>query len=182
MGMVRCGASCERDGCIEDGLSPRSMRPGGSGAGGWGRYLPTACPKDAPAERSGRGLVRCTIKRHRLFSPNPENNFISCQTEVPFAGELAKSGNPRGTEMQKRRPWAPFLFRLTSALHQFCVEHLFGLPTGSLPKAATVQAMVLPTPTYLVTQLPLRPNATQPVPALTEQVPPRSAHLLKPVG
>ena len=80
-------------------------------------------------------------------------------------------------------------FRLTSSTgadsvtqDQFWIEHLFGLPTGSLPKAATVQAMLLPTPTYLLTQLPLRPNATQPVPELTEQVPPRSAHLLKPVG
>lgn len=65
---------------------------------------------------------------------------------------------------------------------QFCVEHLFGLPPGSEPKTATVQATLLPTPTYFVTQLPLRPKATQPVPLLTAQVPPRSAHLLKPSG
>jgi hypothetical protein len=66
--------------------------------------------------------------------------------------------------------------------YQFCIEHLSGLPFGSLPNAATVQAMLPPTVTFLVTQLPLRPNATQPVPLLTEQVAPRSAHLLKPSG
>lgn len=63
----------------------------------------------------------------------------------------------------------------------YLVEHLFGLPSGSEPKAATVQAMVLPEPTYLLTHLPLRPKATQPV-LLAVQVPPRSAHLLKPLG
>jgi len=59
---------------------------------------------------------------------------------------------------------------------------LSGLPFGSEPNTATVQATLLPTPTYLVTQLPLRPKATQPEPEGTEQVLPRSAHLLNPVG
>ena len=66
--------------------------------------------------------------------------------------------------------------------NQFWKEHLSGLPLGSPPKAVTVQAMLLPTPTFFSNQLPLRPNATQPVPLVTEQVPPRSAHLLKPSG
>lgn len=57
-----------------------------------------------------------------------------------------------------------------------------GLPLGSEPKASTVQATLLPTPTYLLTHLPLRPKATQPVPLLTLQVAPSSAHLAKPVG
>ena len=67
-------------------------------------------------------------------------------------------------------------------LAQFCFEHLFGLPKGSLPNTATVQATLLPTPTYFNTHLPPRPKATQPVPELIEQVPPRSAHFEKPVG
>lgn len=78
------------------------------------------------------------------------------------------------------RPAARLVLLMSPA--QFCVEHLFGLPFGSLPKAATVQAMLLPRPTKRSTQLPLRPKATQPVPELTWQVPPRSAHLLKPLG
>lgn len=53
---------------------------------------------------------------------------------------------------------------------------------GSEPKADTLQVMLLPTPTYFATQLPLRPKATQPVPLLTEQVLPASAHLEKPSG
>ena len=64
----------------------------------------------------------------------------------------------------------------------FWKEHLLGLPPGSRPNAATVQGMLLPTPTYLATHLPLRPKAAQPVPEDTLQVPPRSAHLLKPLG
>jgi hypothetical protein len=69
-----------------------------------------------------------------------------------------------------------------STTSHFWNEHLFRLPPGSLPNAATVQAMLLPTPTCLTTHLPLRPKATQPVPRVTLQVPPASVHLLKPLG